>query len=130
MFRLLTSADKRSALYMLEHSHLIIIFLAVFGIYLIWNVWVLAFEIVITFLSNNDLAQKFTRQLHKFGVLVSLIVAMLYIQTPDQFELLATLISFALIFQFLMPNGLYNLIMEMRSNAFHKWTNKKHKNKK
>lgn len=95
---------------------------------MIWNALVTATEFVIGYLSNVDLAQKVAKQLNKFGVLISLMIAMLYSETPDQFELLATLISFALIFQSLFPKGLNDLVSQIRTKAIQKWKNHENKN--
>ena len=123
--RLVCEADKRSALYEVAHSNLVFLLIATFIVFAVWNMLVIAIEIMITFLSNYDLADKLTNKLYKFGILISLLLSMLYTETPDQFQLLATLISFALIFQFLLPNGLRNLIANIRKQASNKW----HKNK-
>ena len=121
-------ADKSSALYALEHSNLLVLIIVMFPIYLVWNVFVLSIEIMSIFFSNYALSQKLTSRLYKFGILVTLVVAMLYTETPDQFQLLATLISFCLIFQFLVPSDLPNLLVDIKRDAQKKWT--KHKRNK
>lgn len=127
-FHVWNGAKKSSVLYQIERSNLITVFLEAVFIYLVWNALVTATEFVIGYLSNVDLAQKVAKQLNKFGVLISLMIAMLYSETPDQFELLATLISFALIFQSLFPKGLNDLVSQIRTKAIQKWKNHENKN--
>lgn len=117
VIRLCVEADKSSAFYALEHSDLLISAIVMFPIYLVWNLLVLSIEIMSIFFSNYELSEKITSRLYKFGILVALVVAMLYTETPDQFQLLATLISFCLIFNFLVPNDLPKLFIEVKRNA-------------
>ena len=97
-------------------------------IYLVWNLFVILIEVISISISNYKLSEKLTNRLYRLGILISLVVSMLYTETADQFQLLATLISFCLIFQFLIPNDFQNLLVDIKRNAHQKRA--KHKNKK
>lgn len=130
IFRLWQTTDKRSALYAIEHSNFITSLIAFVVILMFWNLLVIAIKIIVVVLSNYDLSEKLTSGMYKLGILISLTVAMLYTETPDEFQLLASLISFCLIFHFLVPNDFHNLFIEIFRNAKHKWgKNKNHKQK-
>lgn len=124
-FRIWKEADKRSALYALEHTDLFALIVVTVVTFFVWNTLVIGIEILANLISNYDLSQKLSNRLYKLGILISLIIAMLYTETSDQFQLLATLISFVLIFNFLVPNDLNNLFAEIFRNANHKRHNHK-----
>ena len=123
-----STASKGSALYEIEHANLLITIIAMLPIYLVWNLFVILIEVISISISNYKLSEKLTNRLYRLGILISLVVSMLYTETADQFQLLATLISFCLIFQFLIPNDFQNLHVDIKRNAHQKRA--KHKNKK
>ena len=127
VFRLCTTADKSSALYEVEHSNWLVLLIAIFPIYITWNLFVILIESISIYISNYELSEKLTNRLNKLGILIALVVAMLYTETPDQFQLLATLISFCLIFQFLIPDDLQNLLVDIKRNAHQKRAKRKNK---
>ena len=130
VIRIWQTSDKRSALYAIDHSNLLISLIAFVVMLMFWNLLVIAIKIIVVLLSNFDLSEKLTSGMYKLGILISLTVAMLYTETPDEFQLLASLISFCLIFHFLVPNDFHNLFIEIFRNTKHKWgKNKNHKQK-
>ena len=79
---------------------------------------------------DANLADKFERQLIKIGIILSLLIGMLTIETPEQFELVATLVSFVLIFNFFFPKDLPNTLTQIKAKLVHKWNpNKDEKHK-
>lgn len=119
-----------SALYALEHSNVLFSLIAIFPTYLVWNLFVSAIEIITLLISDYELAEKVTSRLYKLGILVSLVVAMLYTETPDNFQLLATLISFCLIFQYFIPKDFPHLTVEIHRSFVKKRRQYKNHKKK
>lgn len=78
-------------------------------------------------LIDRELAIKFEQQALKIGVIISVLVGMLTIETPDQFELMATLVSFVLIFNFFFPKEFSKTIAQIKAELIHKWSNNKNK---
>ena len=59
-------------------------------------------------LLDRNLAMKFEQQALKLSVVLSVLIGMITIETPEQFELVATLVSFVLIFNFFFPKEFPN----------------------
>lgn len=78
-------------------------------------------------LLDRKLATKFEQQALKLSIIISLLIGMLTIETPEQFELIATLVSFVLIFNFFFPKEFPKTISQIKTELIHKWNFKKNK---
>jgi hypothetical protein len=78
-------------------------------------------------LINRKLAAKFEQQALKLSIIISVLIGMLTIETPEQFELVATLVSFALIFNFFFPKDFPKTLSQIKTEFIHKWRSDKDK---
>ncbi|MEY8441851.1 hypothetical protein AALA17_04225 [Lactobacillaceae bacterium 24-114] len=82
-------------------------------------------------LIDHELATKFEEQALKLSIILSILIGMLTIETPEQFEMVATLVSFILIFNFFFPKEFPQTIAQIKTELIHKWnSNKKKKHQK
>ncbi len=113
---------KGSAMYELIHADLLRPFVLIF---LIYSVLTTANYIIVYLVSLTDvvLSKKLNSQLAKLGLLLSIVIGLLVTESSDHFQLIATLISFVLIFQFFIPKGLPKTLQQIELKLIRKRNN-------
>lgn len=129
LFWLMAFPLKGSALSVLMHSNIIKSIIVLLVAFSLIDGAIYSISYLVS-LVDRKLAIKFERQALKIGIIISVLVGMLTIETPDQFELVATLVSFVLIFNFFFPKEIPKTIAQIKTELIHKWHNNKHKNNK
>lgn len=108
------------------NSNLLFSFLAILTVFPIMNLITVLFLLLILKIGVND-AEIFMPQLVQLNLIATIICGLLITENKDDFQLIATIISFALIFQYFFPKNLKNTIINIQNKSINK---RKHINKK
>lgn len=90
--------------------------------------FVLDLVITCVYKDRTEEHKKLNREIIPFELVVSLILSMLLTETTEQFQFVATIVSFALLFQALFPKHFVEDIVKFNTDIHKKWS--QYKNKK
>lgn len=117
---------NNSALFSLMNSNLLFSFLTILTVFPIMNLITVLFLLLILKIGVKN-AEIFMPQLVQLNLIASIICGLLITENKDDFQLIATIISFALIFQYFFPKNLKDIIINIQNKSINK---RKHINKK
>ena len=123
LFRIFTHPLANSAWAELMHSHLFISLGVIVGLFVIINGIGIFISLIIFNIDIED-SDKFINQFVKFSLIIAIITGLLLTESSNTFQLVATVISFALIFQYFFPKemkdtfvGLYRKLINKRNRV-------------
>ena len=130
LIRIITHPFKNSAWVSLAHSDLANSLLAIFIIFLLINTIGEFISVVIMEIDVAD-ADKFLTGSAKFSCIAATVIGLLLTESSDEFQLVATAISFILIFEHFFPKELKEALVDAQRKLIHKRSRvHKEKNKK
>lgn len=128
--RMLTHPLKGAAIVSLAHSNLGMSLFAIFVIFILINGIGAILSAVIMEIDAND-ANKFLTGTVKLSFITATVLGLLLTESSDEFQLVATIISFVLIFQYFFPKELKDAFVDAQRKLVNKWNGvHKGKNKK
>lgn len=112
LFRIFTHPLANSAWAELMHSHLFISLGVIVGLFVIINGIGIFISLIILNIDIED-SDKFINQFAKFSLIIAIITGLLLTESSNTFQLVATVISFALIFQYFFPKEMNNTLIDV-----------------
>lgn len=101
--------------------------LAIFAIFILLNTVGTILAVAIIEIDAND-ADKFLTGTIKFSFITATVLGLLLTESSDEFQLVATIISFILLFQYFFPKELKDTFVDVQRKLVNNW-DKVHKGK-
>lgn len=114
---------KHSAWAMIANSNLLLSLLAVIGIFAITDFATTLIAVLIMEIDSID-ADIFMSQSSKLNFIVSVTCGLLLTEDSDNFQLIATTISFILVFQYFFPKEFKKTLTDIQVKFVKKWHTK------
>lgn len=127
LIRALTHPLKGAAIVSLAHSNLGMSLFAILVIFILLNSIGTFLAVIIIEIDVND-ADKFLTGTVKFSFIAATVLGLLLTESSDEFQLVATIVSFVLIFQYFFPKELKDAFVDVQRKLVNKW-NGVHKDK-
>lgn len=126
---IVTNYSKHSAWSTLQHSNLFASFLAMFIIFISLTLIGTAISMFILKI-NAEAAEKFLTSFAKLNFIASIVIGLLITEDSNDFQLIVTVISFVLIFQYFFPKELKAAMIDVHRSFINKWKEVRKENKK
>lgn len=129
LIEIVKSYIKYSAWNSLQHSNLTTSFLAIFIIFSSLTLIGAAISILILKI-DAEASEKFLTSFVKLNFITSIVIGLLITEDSNDFQLIVTVISFVLIFQYFFPKELKTAIIDVHYSLIDRWKKIRKDNKK